>query len=601
MAKKATITDVSTGYQSNTTMNDNFEALNDAFDNTLSLDGSTPNAMGADLDMNANDVLNAGVVNSGRLVLGGTEVSASDLANAAFIYAKEYGTVANMLDDTQVFTAGQYLHVIEGDFSYKVVLSSGHVSNAGGVELDVLPGDTGSVTPRQWATVAPGLAADATAMIQNALDNFSTTTIQNRYRIDGTLKPNTGSPLVLSGEGRLTRTTDTANTDPVVWLDSTKSAVRGDGSFLSIIETQNAAPKGVVQIGPNSISTPNTNVQGCSLSGLFIEGSTVGGQTAGTPDSAVFLTCGDGISSTNYYHEMDGIRVSQANIGLRLQGNSNMNRLSNWYAQNLGNASVASAMLYIEGAVDNVFANWTFSGSSGTTFIKMEDHGGLRPSANVGSGMVCEQGGGGLFIDADVGFTGTNNNFQGSGNTVAALNIGSNFYQFANQLSLNGLSGNANLRFPGTAVPISDPNTLDDYEEAMSGGWTPVIDSETAGNGRVTTVDSATYLKVGRSVSFSCVASLATKGTGGSGNLVLRGLPFTSLSDGNQYQAPTVVLWSNLSVGLVCMIGYVKAGTTFIRFHGATGASTSPGILDFATYATTGTKLILNGVYYASQ
>ena len=43
--KKATITDVSTGYQSNQTLNDNFEAINDKFDNTLSLDGSTPNQM----------------------------------------------------------------------------------------------------------------------------------------------------------------------------------------------------------------------------------------------------------------------------------------------------------------------------------------------------------------------------------------------------------------------------------------------------------------------------------------------------------------------------------------------------------------------------
>jgi len=166
MAKKATITDVSTGYQSNTTMNDNFEALNDAFDNTLSLDGSTPNAMGADLDMNANDVLNAGVVNSGRLVLGGTEVSVSDLANAAFIYAKEYGTVSNMLDDTQVFTAGQYLHVIEGDFSYKVVLSSGHVSNAGGVQLNVLPGADGKFQAEAFGAKGDGTTDNSPVFVK---------------------------------------------------------------------------------------------------------------------------------------------------------------------------------------------------------------------------------------------------------------------------------------------------------------------------------------------------------------------------------------------------------------------------------------------------
>lgn len=65
MAKKAVITDVSTGYQSNTTLNNNFEALNDAFDNTLSRDGSTPNEMNSDLDMNGNAIINVGSISNG--------------------------------------------------------------------------------------------------------------------------------------------------------------------------------------------------------------------------------------------------------------------------------------------------------------------------------------------------------------------------------------------------------------------------------------------------------------------------------------------------------------------------------------------------------
>lgn len=60
MAKKPTLTTISSGYASNTTLNNNFEELRDAFDNTLSLDGSTPNSMSADFDLNGNDILNAG-------------------------------------------------------------------------------------------------------------------------------------------------------------------------------------------------------------------------------------------------------------------------------------------------------------------------------------------------------------------------------------------------------------------------------------------------------------------------------------------------------------------------------------------------------------
>jgi len=85
MAKKATLTDVSTGYASGTTLNNNFEALNDKLDNTVSRDGSTPNEMNADLDMNSNDLLNVGRVNADEVFVSGTDVTTyiSDSQQAA--------------------------------------------------------------------------------------------------------------------------------------------------------------------------------------------------------------------------------------------------------------------------------------------------------------------------------------------------------------------------------------------------------------------------------------------------------------------------------------------------------------------------------------
>jgi len=68
MAKKPTITTISSGYASTTALNANFEALKEAFENTLSRDGSTPNSMNADLDMNSNDILNAS-----RILVGGQD------------------------------------------------------------------------------------------------------------------------------------------------------------------------------------------------------------------------------------------------------------------------------------------------------------------------------------------------------------------------------------------------------------------------------------------------------------------------------------------------------------------------------------------------
>ena len=79
MAKKPSITTVASGYQSTTTINSNTQNLRDAFDNTLSLDGSTPNAMQADLDMNSNDIINVDKLYLSGLYLDGLPVSPGTL------------------------------------------------------------------------------------------------------------------------------------------------------------------------------------------------------------------------------------------------------------------------------------------------------------------------------------------------------------------------------------------------------------------------------------------------------------------------------------------------------------------------------------------
>lgn len=78
MAKKPSLTDITSGYASNATVNSNNTAIEDAFDNTLSLDGSTPNAMNADLDLNSNDINNAGTVSASTFKVGGVTITSSN-------------------------------------------------------------------------------------------------------------------------------------------------------------------------------------------------------------------------------------------------------------------------------------------------------------------------------------------------------------------------------------------------------------------------------------------------------------------------------------------------------------------------------------------
>ena len=120
MAKKPDITTIASGYYSRQALNNNFESLRDKFDNTLSLDGSTPNAMGADLDMNSNDILNAQTVNTESLKINGTLVGVGDLSAAGATLSSishtgdgstvafSTGYQAFIEDNTQVYIDGVY-------------------------------------------------------------------------------------------------------------------------------------------------------------------------------------------------------------------------------------------------------------------------------------------------------------------------------------------------------------------------------------------------------------------------------------------------------------------------------------------------------------
>ena len=56
-------------------LNAAFDAVETALENTLSRDGTTPNSMEADLDLDSNDILNVGTINADRFVSGGVIIS----------------------------------------------------------------------------------------------------------------------------------------------------------------------------------------------------------------------------------------------------------------------------------------------------------------------------------------------------------------------------------------------------------------------------------------------------------------------------------------------------------------------------------------------
>lgn len=78
MAKSPDLNDVTNILNGASTINDNNAAIESAFENTLSRDGSTPNSMEADLDMNSNDLLNVNEITTNTLTLSGNRVTDID-------------------------------------------------------------------------------------------------------------------------------------------------------------------------------------------------------------------------------------------------------------------------------------------------------------------------------------------------------------------------------------------------------------------------------------------------------------------------------------------------------------------------------------------
>jgi hypothetical protein len=84
---KLTLTDIESGYASVDVLNANFTAIETALENTLSRDGTTPNTLTADLDLNGNDLINVGDALVGGVSLAASVAAADASADAAAVSA----------------------------------------------------------------------------------------------------------------------------------------------------------------------------------------------------------------------------------------------------------------------------------------------------------------------------------------------------------------------------------------------------------------------------------------------------------------------------------------------------------------------------------
>lgn len=166
MAKRPTLPTISATHLSAAQVNTAFDAIKTAFDNTLSLDGSTPNSMNADIDMNSNDLLNVGLIAADDITIDGTNVSgvlerAEDAADRA-----EAAEVVGFFDSraaVEAFIAAPNVPVNGRSFFWKGTVARGLT---GSTSLPNLPGlaPAGNVANAELLGVTTGTVSDAVAL-----------------------------------------------------------------------------------------------------------------------------------------------------------------------------------------------------------------------------------------------------------------------------------------------------------------------------------------------------------------------------------------------------------------------------------------------------
>lgn len=119
---KLTLNDIGSGHGEKTLLNDNFDAIETALENTLSRDGTSPNTMSANLDMNGYSILNQ-LASSG----GENFVSQGDWATSTSYTQNNLVYVTVATDAT--YGGASYICTAAGDAHTSGTFSTDYVTN----------------------------------------------------------------------------------------------------------------------------------------------------------------------------------------------------------------------------------------------------------------------------------------------------------------------------------------------------------------------------------------------------------------------------------------------------------------------------------------
>lgn len=161
------------------------------------------------------------------------------------------------------------------------------------------------------------------------------------------------------------------------------------------------------------------------------------------------------------------------------------------------------------------------------------------------------------------------------------------------------LGSNGQIVFPATQNASSDANTLDDYEE---GTWTPTVAGSSSDPTSVSyLVQEGIYVKVGKMVMLTGRVAFSTY-TGGSGQIQIAGLPFTSESNSRQAWGAMMVEQVALGSGKTFTQSVIGPSTSVITaIAGGTSANYDGLVLTTAAPSSGTWKFFTFGISYLAS